>query len=86
VRFVLAERGWQSVNGFSLWDRPETREETMARVRWRPVREGNEKEDRIHNEELAARVLDDPKIDDIVMALGLLNWHLIEPSARNGRW
>jgi hypothetical protein len=53
-----------------------------ARVRWRPVREGHEKEDRAFNEALADKLLSHPAIDDVVIALGLLNWRLIGPDGQ----
>jgi hypothetical protein len=51
----------------------------MARVRWRPVREGHEKEDRVFNEGLAEKLLADPAIDDVVISFGLLGWKLAGP-------
>jgi hypothetical protein len=56
----------------------------MTLVRWRPVREGHEKEDRAYNEELADKLLSDPKIDDTIIALGLLGWKLTGPGGE--RW
>jgi hypothetical protein len=56
----------------------------MARVRWRTGREGFEKEDRAFNERLAEALLSDPRIDDVVIAFGVLNWRLIGPSGE--RW
>jgi hypothetical protein len=51
-------------------------------VRWRPIREGHEKEDRALNEHLADKLLSDPKIDDVVIAFGFLNWRLIGPDGQ----
>jgi hypothetical protein len=51
----------------------------MTRVRWRPIREGHLKEDRAYNENLADKLLSDPAMDDIVIALGLLSWKLTGP-------
>jgi hypothetical protein len=56
----------------------------MAQVRWRPIREGHEKEDRAYNENLADKLLSDPKIDDTIIALGLLGWKLTGPGSE--RW
>jgi hypothetical protein len=68
------------VSATSRSGKPEIGEEIMtARARWRPVREGHEKEDRAFNEALADRLLADPAIDDVVIAFGLLNWRLIGP-------
>jgi hypothetical protein len=53
-------------------------------ARWRPIREGHEKEDRAFNEHLADKLLSDPAVDDLVIALGLLNWRLVGPDGE--RW
>jgi hypothetical protein len=70
------------VNATSLSGKPESGEGAVAQVRWRPVREGHEKEDRAFNEHLADRLLNDPAVDDIVIALGFLNWRLIGPDGQ----
>jgi hypothetical protein len=51
----------------------------MTRARWRQVREGHEKEDRAYNEDLAEKLLSGPAVDDIVIALGVLQWTVTGP-------
>jgi hypothetical protein len=56
----------------------------MARARWRPIRQGHEKEDRAYNEDLAEKLLSDPAVDDTIIAFGLTGWKLVGPDG--ARW
>jgi hypothetical protein len=50
-----------------------------ARVRWRTIRKGHEKEDQAFNEHQAEKLLSDPAVDDLVIGFGLLGWRLVGP-------